>query len=247
MASRLNFQERWVIPVSFASVILGLMLGFAWLTKEDYQSRLSFADPDQQQRLATGTLDQQVASQKLSSEIEKLRSDNTKLENTLASQTGSSKVLNDNLQEAKLFAGLTEVQGPGIVVTLRDSQKPQSNFVQLQIIHDLDVLRVVNELWNAGAEAIAVNGQRVSVTTCIRCVGSTILVNNQQQASPIKVSAIGDPSTLSGALNLPGGVLAELRETDPAMVQIDQVKLQTLPAFTGSTAFHIAEPVHQSK
>jgi uncharacterized protein YlxW (UPF0749 family) len=195
----------------------------------------------QQARVAAGPIDLQESSKKLSDEVARLQEEKTKLESTLATQTGGSKVLNEELQNLKTFAALTKLEGPGVVVTLRDSGKQQQQYVQDQIIHDVDVLRVVNELWNAGAEAITVNGLRWSNTTSCRCVGSTILVNNTVIASPIKVRAIGDAATMSGALNIPGGVLSEIRSLDPAMAQVETVKWQSFPAFTGNTSQKIGK------
>ena len=117
-----------------------------------------------------------------------------------------------------------------------DEPKPEVLAQQLNsIIHDDDVLKVVNELWASGAEAISVNNHRVSIGTSFRCVGPTILVDGARIASPVVIRAIGDPDTLQGGLDIPGGILAQLREQDPAMVQIEKVKKHVLPAYTGST------------
>jgi uncharacterized protein YlxW (UPF0749 family) len=135
----------------------------------------------------------------------------------------------------KLFAGLTEAEGPGVTIVLRDSTKPVENVLDPSggIIHDTDVLKVVNELWNAGAEAVAVNGKRVGPRTNFRCVGSTILVDSIKIATPIRIEVIGDKDTLLGALNMPGGPLDEIRGVDPQMVQIEVVERHRLPAFNG--------------
>ncbi|MHB8637342.1 MAG: DUF881 domain-containing protein [Fimbriimonadaceae bacterium] len=228
-------EDRWVWPVSAMCVLLGFMLTRAWVTDQSRTSRFKLLAPQIQARVGSGSLDLQEEAKKMETEVQHLQDENTKMEVSLSTQTGSTKVLNEQLQEAKVFAGLTEVEGPGLVVTLRDSTKPPQSFVQEQIIHDGDVLRVVNELWNAGAEAIAVNGHRVVTTTSIRCVGSTILVNNTPIASPVAIRALGDPATLEGALNLPAGVLSEIRSIDPAMVQLTPVKAMRLAAFSGST------------
>ena len=232
-------ESNWVWPVSAVCLVLPFIIRLAWVTDQSRSSRFALLAPQLQARVGSGSLDLQSEAKKLASEVSDLRDKDTKMEASLSTQTGSTKVLNERLQEAKVFAGLTEVEGPGLVVTLRDSTKPPESFVQEQIIHDGDVLRIVNELWNAGAEAIAVNGQRVVMTTSIRCVGSTILVNNTPVASPIAIRALGDAATMQGALNLPAGVLAEIRTIDPAMVQLAPVKAMRLPAFSGSTEHHL--------
>ena len=229
--------NSWVLPVSVLSLVLGVMLNQAWITDQNRAERVKTLAPDQQNRIRSGSIDLQDEYTKLLNEVSKMRDDKTKLENAVASQTNQGKVLNDSLQEAKLLAGLTEVEGSGAVVTLSDSRRPTAagTSVEDQTIHDIDVLKVVNELWASGAEAIAVNGHRVVGSTSFRCVGPTILVDGIAIASPVKIRAIGDPDTLEGGLMLPLGVIAEIRSTDSTMASIEKIKNMTLPAYAGST------------
>ena len=179
----------------------------------------------------------------------KLREDNTTLENALAEGNKGTAELNERLQQTKMFAGLTEVQGPGIVVTLRDSELPSDQLLDLSssIIHDTDVLQVINELWNAGSEALAVNGIRIGPRSCVRCVGSTILVDDTRTATPVHIQAIGDQETLLGAMNMPGGPIDNLRRLDPKMVSIEISDSQILPPFAGTTAFNHAHTTEAQK
>jgi uncharacterized protein YlxW (UPF0749 family) len=181
--------------------------------------------------------DTEARNQQLSMQVTHLQQDLTKLQNSMADQSKTGKAINQDLQELKLFAGLTDVEGPGIIVTLRDSTKqmPEGISEESKIIHDIDVLRVVNELWASGAEAVAVNRHRISVGSSVRCVGPTVLVDGTRIASPYVIRAIGDADTLEGGLNIPGGLAEEFRDLDPAMIEIAKVKKQLLPAFTGST------------
>ncbi|MBN9502495.1 MAG: DUF881 domain-containing protein [Armatimonadetes bacterium] len=236
------------MPVSAMSLVLGFMISMAWVTKETRGSRLGLLGASQNGRVSSGTVDMQEAIEKTQAEVAKLRADNTKLQNAMASQTSSTKALNDSLQEAKIIAGLTDLQGPGVVVELKDSKKPASGIFPADlIIHDIDVLKVVNELWNAGAEAVSVNNHRVVGGTSFRCVGSVILVDDVKIASPIVIRAIGNADTLKGAMELPEGVLSDLKDIDPAMASVDKVKSQRLPAFTGSTTKRVGIVPKDSK
>jgi len=247
LATRYNPHDYWLLPVSILAAVLGFMLASAWVTQESRPSRLGLLNPEQLGRVSSGPIDLQNQSQQLTQEVSKLRAEKTQLENSIAHQNSSTSTLNQNLQEAQLFAGLTPVKGPGVVVTLSDSKKAPTAFINDSIIHDGDVLRVVNELWNAGAEAIDVNGNRVVGRTSIRCVGSTIMINYREIASPVEVRAIGDSKTLIGAMNLPGGVLAALRSNDPDMVQIDPVQDMVIEAYTGSTSHHFMQLAESGK
>jgi uncharacterized protein YlxW (UPF0749 family) len=111
----------------------------------------------------------------------------------------------------------------------------------------VDVLKVCNELIASGAEAVSVNNHRIAGNSSMRCVGTTILVNDVKIASPVVIRAIGDPNTIMGAMNMPGGALAEIRQTDPNMVQIETVKSQELPEFVGNTIRRYAKPPKEMK
>ena len=244
--SRIN-RSSWEIPVSALCLLLGFMVSMVW--RPSVAGNVTFSDADQKARvesIATSTQDvSQTQNSKLALQVNHLQEENTRLQNALAKESNQGSVLNQSLQENKLFAGLTEVAGPGITVTLRDSMKPVQNIAPTDsIVHDTDVLKVVNELWAAGAEAIAVNNHRVSIGTSFRCVGPVILVDGTRIASPIVVRAIGDPETLLGAMNLPGGALDEMRRVDPAMVELEKVRKHILPAYTGSTT-HTLMTVHE--
>lgn len=152
------------------------------------------------------------------------------------------------LSNARFLAGLTPVQGPGVVVTLIDSKlalpRPlPPGMMPINLIHDSDINLVVSELRAAGAEAIAVNGQRLVATSAVRCAGPTVFVNNMPQTPPFVIKAIGDSKTLASAMNLPGGVATQLRAYDPAMFSVKSVAALTLPAYSGGSEPRYAKPV----
>lgn len=100
-----------------------------------------------------------------------------------------------------LTNALTSVSGRGLVVTLKDSEQASTLARGSSgTVRDLDLNVVVNALWSAGAEAIAINGIRIGPGTFVRTAGSVILVNVTPVQSPYKVSAIGDANALSVAL-----------------------------------------------
>lgn len=102
-------------------------------------------------------------------------------------------------------AGLAPRKGEGVRVTLDDSQGrtvPVGTDTNMLIVHDYDLRDVVALLWGNGAEAIAINGQRLVHTTSIFCVGSTILVNDTRLSPPYVVEAIG-PASMASAISDP--------------------------------------------
>jgi hypothetical protein len=100
------------------------------------------------------------------------------------------------------------------------------------IIHDADIQRVVNELKAAGAEAIAINDQRVTAMTSIRCVGPVVHVNSiATTASPVRIEAIGNAEAMMSGLRMTGGILGTF--PDISMMNMEKAENLTLPAYTG--------------
>ncbi len=228
-------------------IVVGALLGVA--LKAQFRLHTAELPSTRLPELARAYVQEKRAVQAMETEIRQLRQKTTELENALATGTRQAQVLNDSLQTAKLLAGLVEVEGPGIELVLRDSTRrpapgsTESLLIDLYIIHDYDLLRVVNELRQAGAEAVAINGQRLVANSAIRCVGPVIYVNDIKMASPFVIHAIGDPNTLLGALKTPGGVLSDIIEADPKMVEMRALERVRIPAYTGSTRFRFARPV----
>ncbi len=154
-------------------------------------------------------------------------------------QTGSAyKGMEEDLMRAENLAGLTNVYGPGVTVTLEDA-KITGNVTSPEtfIIHDSDVRAVVNELLAAGAEAVTVNDERIISTTAIRCVGPVLLVNNARSGTPFVIKAIGNPDTLENALNMTGGIVSELRSVK-INVSIQKEERIDMNAYSGVVNFN---------
>lgn len=115
----------------------------------------------------------------------------------------------------KLLAGYEDVYGEGVIVIIDDADRSilaEENPANL-IVHDLDIRFLVNELQNAGAEAISINGERlVQGVTRITCVGPTISINGVKQAQPYVIKAIGDRFALHNALNTYESVATRLKQ-----------------------------------
>lgn len=153
------------------------------------------------------------------------------------------------LTEAQIVeAGASEVEGPGIIVTVDDSnKKPGSDEnLNLYIIHDEDMLRIMNELRAAGAEAISINGQRLTATTELRCAGPTVSVNNERLAPPFEIKAIGDAATMENAMKMRGGVIDTLSVWG-IKVNITKKDNLTLPAYNRGSDFKYVKLVQKGE
>lgn len=97
------------------------------------------------------------------------------------------------LRDVQMWAGTTAMAGPGLEVRLSDTDRKVKTYDDRQSlsVQDVDLQLVVNALWEAGAEAVAVNGQRLVATSPIRAAGETITVNFRPLVPPYEVRAIG--------------------------------------------------------
>lgn len=121
----------------------------------------------------------------------------------------SAQMLKNELDDARIIAGLEDVYGPGITVTL-DDFKFAEIYNYPVISHDM-MLRLVNELNAAGAEAISINDQRIVSTTEIRQAGAHININTVEYAPPFVFKAIGDPKTLESAIMMRSGIVEKIQ------------------------------------
>lgn len=160
-----------------------------------------------------------------------------------AAQT-SLQGLGQQVARLQSLAGLTPLDGPGVVLELDDSSRPllpgeDPNEV---ILHNYDVVAVVNDLWVAGAEAVAINGQRMVAITPIKSVATTLMVNVKRITPPLRIEAIGDSAQLAAYLSRPDGYLNLLRAF-AFPVRVTRADRLTLPAYKGPLTFAYTRPV----
>jgi uncharacterized protein YlxW (UPF0749 family) len=177
-------------------------------------------------------------------QIADLRREIAAEEQRAAAEQRVTATLTDQLQTLRAAAGLTALRGPGVAVTITDSRRPlrPGEDPNLVLIHYSDVRAVVNMLWAAGAEAVAVNDERIISTTGISCVGTTILCNTRRMAPPYRIVAIGDPEGLVAAVQSQSGILAQLRSFEfPVAVTLGTDLV--VPAYSGGFVHRYATPI----
>lgn len=168
----------------------------------------------------------------LQQEIEKATENNSELEETKNQINDGNKII-----------GLTEVIGSGAIITVADSDIDPNTVLNSSdlLVHDKDILKIVNELKNAGAEAISINDQRVILTTSIICGGNIININGERIGSPFVIKAIGSPETLAN-LERPVGSLSILEERGirTTLKKADNI---TIPKYSGVLNFKYASSI----
>lgn len=217
--------------IAFVCVVLGIMLAVQFRTTQDIRSSIPYQRvEDLSQRLAQTEKERDG----LLKEVHELR------------QVSGSEASSKEAELIKMSAGMLAVEGPGIIITIDDSKrvsKPGEN-PNLYLIHDDDILKVINELWAAGAEAMSINEQRLIASSEIRCAGPTLSVNNVRYSPPYDIRAIGDPQTLENALKMRGGVVETLQFWG-IQITIKPQELVTIPAYKGTLHYELAKPVKE--
>jgi len=174
--------------------------------------------------------------ERLRAEVQALQQDKNDLLRQLLSGEISADQIRQEMETAKNAAGLLPVEGPGVRIVLGDSARASSSpLVERGMVHDYDLLFIINELRAAGAEAISLASgrleERITGSTYVRCTGPTVVVNNTRLTVPFVIKAIGDPEVLAQSLNMPGGVLEQLRLYGLA-VKLEQSEKLRIPGYT---------------
>lgn len=222
----MDLQGKVLVAIVF--MVLGFMLSVQYKVTEQQRSIRMDRVEDLSERLKA----METENKHLLEEINELRKNDVDNHN------------DPSQERLNLLAGTTEVEGAGIEIVLDDSNIPKkaNENPNLYIIHDEDLLRVLNELRAAGAEAISLNDQRIVAMSEVRCAGPTVSINNVRSAPPYVIKAIGAPKTLTSAMRLRGGVV-ETFEFWGIQVKIKSSENLRIPAFKAHRGFEFAKSV----
>ena len=143
------------------------------------------------------------------------------------------KEIEKELKDNNAFLVLSEMKGEGIIIKLDDNRKVEGDELNISqfLVHEGDLLHVVNELYNAGAEAVSINDNRVVTTTAILCDGNIIRVNGKIITVPIEIKAICSKS-IYNTLIRPKGYLQIMKEQG-VVVDISTSNEITIPKYDG--------------
>lgn len=148
-------------------------------------------------------------------ELEKILEEKRKV---ATSNDDTSLKLQEELKTLNALIGTTDVKGDGVVIKIADNTNVTNQTIGIYdnisnyLIHDSDLIRLINELKNAGAEAISINDERIINSTSITCDGNVVLINGNKLSSPFTIKAIGSQATILGAIQRTGGLLEEFYE-----------------------------------
>lgn len=239
MTRKLNKKDYFLM-----TLLLGMLVAFQSRT---LQAGVKYI-PLQQLQQAQLTLEKQSAELQLLRDQVKAKSEQLK-----AVQSGTDverelmKQLESETGNLKLLTGQTDVEGPGVIIIISDGTRKlfENEDPNNLIVHDLDIRTIVDDLRYAGAEAIAVNDQRiVEYVSPIYCNGPTIKVNDQMCSQPFIIKAIGDQSFLEAAINAPDKYGSTLRQWG-LFVEVNTSMNVTIPKYGSDIQFKYLQPVKE--
>lgn len=180
-------------------------------------------------------LEAQEDYKQIYSQLEKSNKKLEKIRQLATSNSQEDELLKLELEDNDKVQGLTDVKGKGVIINLDDNREVDETEVlniSSYLVHEEDLLQIINELFNAGADAISINNQRVVSTTAILCDGNIIRVNGEIISVPITIKAIGYPESLYYALMRPQGYL-DVMQKDGVIVKVEKSDDITISQYEG--------------
>lgn len=139
--------------------------------------------------------------------------------------------LDKEIKENEILMGITDVSGQGVIINVLDGA---------DLIHQEDVVILIDELKNAGSQAICVNEQRITNSSYLYCDGTVILIDGEKIGNPFTIKAIGDSQTIYGALTRNKGYISTLQK-DGIEIKIEQSENVKIPKTKNETLLNYAQ------
>jgi len=199
-------------------IILGLILSWQFRSINDNQ-KLAGLENKRADELKTELLQEKNAREDLEKRNRELLDTNSKFEDAKYDVDQYTATLKDQLKSARILAGLVDVKGKGIVVTVNN----KGNIY----VDDTNVLDLINEMRASDARAISVNDERVVAMSEVREAGKFIMINSKRLSAPYVIKAIGDQDKMISSLKMTGGMYEKLQ--DVISINIEKVDNITIP------------------
>lgn len=239
-------SDGWRFAVPAVCLLTGLLFGITHEAADGYDLR------------GGGTLELsglvRDAEARVAGEQRRLAELDGRMRELQRAAAGADRRVADAVAGARALepgAGLTAQRGPGLVVTLTDAPRgpdgryPAGVAPDALVVHQQDVQAVLNGLWAGGAEAIAVQDQRLVATSAVRCVGNTLLLGGRTYSPPYVISAIGDPVRMRATVEVQNGVrlYQQYAQTYGLGYDVQAPRTVSVPAYAGGLRLDSAQEV----
>lgn len=238
--ARVRTLSTWQVTLFASLAALGFLVA-AQVRSEGPRVRYT---TQERAPLVETVLALQAQQETLKDELTDLQTKITDAETTTTGSDLLSRQLSDALLATRVSAGLVALEGPGLVLQLDDSQVPvpPGGSASDYLVTAADIRTVVEELWLVGAEAVSVNGERITASTAIVDIGDSILVNSAYLAPPYQVAAVGSPDLYQQLVASAGFVELVQARADRFGIRFSfaQPSAVVVPAYAGAVTLHYA-------
>ena len=223
------------------AVLFGLLVSVQWRTQaERNELTVRYNTPLLD---AAKTLQNEQNALKVT--LAELRAELDQIQTSASTQSDAAKDLQSRIDGLKTVAGLNERAGDGVEIILDDARgAAAAKDVEKSICHNTDLTDIVNQAWRGGAEAIAINDERIVGSSSIYCVGSTIMVNGTLMSPPFKVLVIGPQNELLATYDDPTQLrdIKQRRDIYGLGFRVSRATGLHLPPYRGALNVRFATP-----
>lgn len=230
-------DDRRRVPHGLVAIVPAMLLGVLISAQTQSLGRHTIAAARYNVPLVEAAAELQQEQARLKDQIVQLRAQLDALAERGATQSGQSSVLHAEVERLRPDVGLDTLSGAGVTVTLDDGRLAAGTdrrSLEQAIVHSTDITDVFNAAWKAGAEGIAVNGERI--TGASACVGAVIQINGTLLSPPFVIAIVGPPDRLLAALN-DRSELRDQKQRHDAFglgLQISRASDLRLPPYSGA-------------
>ncbi len=227
--------KKWQVSLTITFIALGILLSFQFRTQQALLNDLSSQSTDTLTAMAKNL---NTKHYQLIREVWDLRTQQKKLETSVSEEKSLAETMQTEMDKMNIANGTTPVQGSGVAIVI-----PANN---TNSFYYLNMIDIINELWNSGAEAVAVNGIRITNHTSILPAEefTDILIDGKKITYPYEIDAIGEPTTLNNGISIPQGIIEDLRNVYKIPLEIKQVDKIKIPG-AKRAAFTYAKAVEE--
>jgi len=224
------------------ALLFGFLVSAQWQTQlERSQLAVRYNAP-----LTEAARSLQDEQNTLKAQLADLRKQLDKIQANASTQTDATRSLQARIDDLKARAGLTAVTGDGVLIALDDAKQTTVNAkdVDKSICHATDLTDIVNTAWRGGAQAVAINNERIVGTSSVYCVGSTIMVNGTLMSPPFQIVVIGRQDQLLGAFEDPAQLrdIKQRSEVHGLGFRVSRATQLRAPEYSGALNVRAAQP-----
>ena len=233
----MNLNKRVVAAITLGIVCFVLTIAIFVQIKTTNNSNSTVAQTMEENDLRDQVLRMKEKYDNIYAELQNATKKLEQVRENATKDDSEAKAKQEELRLNNMLLCQSDMTGEGVIITLKDGTTNNSDVLSSLtatdvIVHNSDLLQIVNELKNAGAEAISINGERIVQTSSITCEGIIIKINNKKLGSPYVIKAIGSAATLETSLSIPDGYL-DIMKNDGVIVDIKKSDGLTVEKYDG--------------